>query len=88
MPLAVGLALAWFDLISSEPFERLSYAFSYARGHIEQTLWTQAQVTEFMQRAWLNHLPELLWQAIMPAGLAVGWLCAQRYWRWRRTTRV
>ncbi len=49
-PLAVGLILAWFDIISSEPFDRLTYALEYARGHVAQGLWTQAQAIEFMPR--------------------------------------
>jgi hypothetical protein len=85
-PLTIGLALTWFDLISSEPFDRLTYALSYAHGHVDHSLWTQAQAAEFIERVWLNNLPELLWRMIVYAGITVSWLCAQRYWRrWQIT---
>jgi hypothetical protein len=86
-PLAVGLALTWFDLISCEPFDRLTYALEYARGHVAQSLWTQAQAAEFVQRAWQNHLPELLARVIALASITIGLLFVQRYWRRRRTAR-
>jgi hypothetical protein len=86
-PLAVGLALAWFDLITCEPFDQLTYALSYAQGHVDQNLWTQAQAVEFAQCAWLHALPELLWRVIECAGLAVGLLCAQYYGCLRRSTK-
>lgn len=87
-PLAVGLALTWFDIISSEPFDRLTYALEYARGHVAHSLWTQAQASEFVQQAWRNHLPELLSRVIAYASITIGVLFVQRYWRWRRTTRL
>lgn len=86
-PLAVGLALTWFDLISGEPFDRLTYALEYARGHVAHSLWTQAQAAEFVQRAWHDHLPELLARVIAFAGIMIGVLFVQRYWRRRRTAR-
>ena len=86
-PLAVGLALTWFDLISCEPFDSLTYALEYARGHVAHSLWTQAQAAEFVQRAWQNHLPELLSRVIAYASITIGVLFVQRYWRWHRTTR-
>ena len=80
-PVVVGLTLAWFDLISSEPFDRLTYAVSYAQGHIDLRLWTQAQAAEFLQRAWLNNLPGLLHPVLLGAGITGALLCIQRYWR-------
>ncbi len=84
-PLAVGLALTWFDIITSEPFDRLTYALAYVRGHEAQGLWSQAQAAEFVQCAWQNYLPELLSRVIAFAGITIGLLFVQRYWRWRRT---
>ena len=86
-PLAVGLALAWFDTISSEPFDQLTYALEYTRGHVAQGLWTPAQAADFAQRACLSALPELVWRVIGYAGLTAGALYIQRYWRLRRSTK-
>lgn len=87
IPLAVGLALAWFDLISCEPFDQLTYALSYASGHVEQNLWTSVRAAEFAQHAWLNALPELLWRVMVSASIIIALLSAQRYWRLRRSTK-
>jgi hypothetical protein len=84
-PLAVGLALAWFDIISSEPFDRLTYALEYARGHVAHGFWAQAQTTEFAQHAWQNYLPELFPRVIAFASITIGLLFVQQYCCWRRT---
>ena len=79
----IGLALTWFDIVTSEPFDRLTYALSYAQGHVDQSLWTPTQAAEFAQRAWLNHLPELLWRMIVYGGITIGLVYAQCCWRRR-----
>lgn len=83
-PLAVGLALTWFDIVTSEPFDRLTYALNYAEGHIAQGFWTQAQAAEFMQHVWQSALPELLRRVMVYVSITSVLLYIQHYWRRRR----
>ncbi|CAG0927727.1 hypothetical protein TFLX_00580 [Thermoflexales bacterium] len=83
-PLAVGLALTWFDIVTSEPFDRLTYALNYAEGHVAHSLWTQAQAAEFVQQAWPSALPELLGRVMVYVSITGVLLYIQRYWHRRR----